>query len=199
VRVYLLGDFPYVEADGPKHLLITYAVPQGDPEEFSCHNCQVLLGLATFANIGKEWRLEARDLQFGLYGEFGMPPRISLQPIGPERCGLQLLERSGGQGWMTQELKIILPLKGTFKAVFSDQVLYTCGIDLNDPQGGHAKNCVDYDSSLTLVRGTDKGEYYDLFVTKRSYLPAVNTIDKRSGRLARKLYRFNGITFTAVN
>lgn len=70
VDVGLLLDSSYVEADGPKHLLVTWAIPKETfAGEYTCHSCGVLLGLAKFAKDSDNWRLEASNLQYGEYGE----------------------------------------------------------------------------------------------------------------------------------
>lgn len=89
IDVWPLMDMPYVEDGTAKHLLITTALPRTtDPTENTCHACGPMIGFILFAKNTDGWVVEASDLQFGNYGEFGQPPPFSLQPIGANRYGL---------------------------------------------------------------------------------------------------------------
>jgi len=170
VRVRVLLDSSYIESGVPQHLLVTWSMPQESFDgEFTCHSCGVLIGLTLFAKDGDVWRAAASDLQFGVYGQFGMPPDVSLQRLGPERFGLVMPATFGSAGTVEESITIIAQKGESFVEAFSEQV----AMSENDNCSGEAsvflrEECISYDGGFQLVPNP-RSEYFDLLLTKRVY------------------------------
>jgi hypothetical protein len=195
VAVTVLLDASYIESGVPKHLLVTSAIPKGgDPSEFTCHNCGALIGLILFAKNRGGWRVEASDLQFGQYGQFGQPPALSVQQLGPEHFGLIIPEGFGAQGAVYNSVTIILPKEGKFLAAFKVDIASSwsdqfCSGEVPSQEA----NCVAFDGSVDLAP-TPRSEYYDIILTKRIYRTLSEQNPERTTAVR---YRFNGSKYAA--
>ncbi len=196
VNVYPLLDMPYQEENYRRHLLVTWAVPSTDSENYGCHFCGILLGITVFEECSSGWCVQASDLQLGEYGTFGRPPTVYLQPIGPKRFGIAMVTGSGAQGWVDQSISILVPQGRRFAEIFSGQLLYMCGLDPNNASGP-PRDCVAFDATLDTQQIS--GDYYELLLTKRAYLPAKNANSTKTERVTVSRFKFDGAKYTAVN
>jgi len=200
VNVRVLLDASYVESGAPRHLVVTWALPkESHGGEFTCHACGVLIGVILFAKEQNDWRVEASDLQFAEYGEYGAPPHIYLQPIGPDRFGLMMTESESYQGENGAAVRIIVPRNGRFLEAFSMPVAYTLDPETWNDAGclkltKPAEACVDYDGGVDFAPGPQP-QYYDLLVTKRVYRTSSTAI--RSGTTVSRFY-FNGSKYVSA-
>ncbi len=197
VDVRVLLDVPFVESGLSNRLFVTSAIPkEGFQGEFSCHSCGVLLGFALFSKTSHAWRVDASDLQFGEYGEFGNPPSISLQPVGSDRYGLLIPSSFGSGGVLTDSITLIVPKDGKFLKALNRQIANSW---YEDGCSGQVKPtmidyCVAYDGDFDFVPDSHS-DYYDLVLMKRIYrsLSKKNPLGTTSTR-----YRFDGSKYVPV-
>lgn len=191
VVVTVLLDGFYIESGVPKHLLVTSAIPNAsDKPDYTCHGCGVLIGLILFGKNREGWRVESSDLQFGEYGQFGHPPAVSVQPLGPNHFGLQIPESFGTQGAVLDSVTIILPKGGQFLKVFTKTIAASwpeqfCSGDVPPDE---ADGCYAYDGSIETLAAPD-AEYYDLVLTKRVYRTTSRRVPEGTTTVT---YRFDG-------
>ncbi|HYL64145.1 MAG TPA: hypothetical protein VE077_16140 [Candidatus Methylomirabilis sp.] len=141
------------------------------------------------------WRVEASDLQFGYLGEFGLPPTISLQPVGPERYGLFIPAFFGSTGVALNSITIVIPRGGAFLKVFEEQIAGSSDYGCSGTAAEERVNeCVEYDGAFDLAPDSH-GEYYDLLLTRRVYRSFSNK-DPVNTTVTR--YRFNGMNYAPV-
>ena len=167
----VLLDSPVIESGVPKHLFVTWARPKElSPGEFTCHSCGVLIGIALFSGNADKWRVDASDLQFGEYGEFGEPPSISLQPVGPNRYGLLIPSSFGSGGIATDSISVIIRHAGEFLNAFSSEIALSWDDDgcSGTVTVERRESCFAYDGDFEMVPNA-RAEYYDLLLTKRIY------------------------------
>jgi len=170
IDVWPLMDMPYLEDTTAKHLLITEALPRTtDPTLYTCHLCSPMIGFILFAKNPDGWLVEASDLQFGNYGEFGRPPLLSLQPIGSNRCGITMTTSFGSTGEWEKSVTIIIPTNGKFLKVFGAQTEgssdYNCSGTLAEEQ---KNGCVAYDGDIEMSPHSGS-EYFELVLSHRVY------------------------------
>lgn len=197
VDVGVLLDAPFVESGLSNRLFVTWAIPrEGFQGDFSCHSCGVLLGFALFTKTSHAWRVDASDLQFGEYGEFGDPPSVSLQPVGPSQFGILIPSSFGSGGEITDSITLIVPENGKFLKAFNSQIANSW---YEDGCSGEVKPamidyCVAYDGDFDFVPDSHS-DYYDLVLTKRVYrsLSKKNPLGTTSTR-----YRFDGSKYVSV-
>jgi hypothetical protein len=200
VQVRVLLDAPYIESGIPKHLLVTWALPEQKSEgEFTCHSCGVLIGLTLFGKNQNEWQVEASDSQFAVYGSFGIAPTIHLQPIGPDHFALMMPWDFGGMGENDEYITVIVR-KGTgFSEAFNVQTAQSWEHETWNGRCSDAKSadkfCVAYDGGVEFSKRSDS-EYYDILLIKRVYrslfakVPEGTTIST---------YRFDGSKYNSTS
>lgn len=198
VEAGVVLNAPFVDSTQSRHLLVTWARPTGGFQgEFTCHSCGVLIGLALFTRTPNGWQVTASDLQFGEYGEFGGPPTISLQPLGPNRYGLLISAQFGSAGVATNSVTIVVPRGRKFLKAFSKE---TVGSWYEDGCSGKAKAiminyCFAYDGDIDFVPGS-QSDYYDLLLTKRIY----RSISKKHPiGVTVTRFKFNGWKYVPVS
>jgi len=171
IDVGVLLDSPFVESGVPKHLFVTWARPKERSQgEFTCHSCGVLIGIALFSQNSDKWRVDASDLQFGEYGEFGEPPSISLQPVGPDRYGLLIPSSFGSGGIATDSIAVIIRHAGEFLNALSGQIAESWDDDgcSGTVTAERKESCFAYDGDFEMVPNAH-AKYYDLVLTKHVY------------------------------
>lgn len=124
VRVHVLADDTYVDAGVPRHMLMTWAKPEETGvEEYSCHACGVLMGVSVFRKDGREWKMEASELQLALIGALGRPPKMKAQRLGPHTWGAVAQMGDIHQGELEQAMWIYGPKNGEFHEWFKVELV----------------------------------------------------------------------------
>lgn len=199
IDVDVLLDAAYVESGVPKHLLVTWAKPrmQYADDKYNCHSCAPLIGLVLFSRQDDSWNVDASDLQFGYYGEWGRPPDISLQPLGSTHHGLIEHLSFGAQGTVEESVVLIAPNGGEFVKMFDAAIAESWSEDFcsGNVRADLIDDCVAYDGDLDFVPNL-QSDYYDLLLTKRVYrslsknAPVGTTVTR---------YRFKGSRYLPQN
>jgi len=86
--------------------VIAYAVTSLN-DDFDCHACAPLLGMAVFTWREHRWRVQRARADATRFGTFGDPPTVSIVQIGPHLHGMMLTLRSMGQGYSTTSKKLL--------------------------------------------------------------------------------------------
>lgn len=110
-----------LDAGSEKVFFLTYAVPQGKPDDvetFGCHACAPLIGATLFSRKDGKWIVESSNPSVMLYGQFGEPPEAKMIKIGPNRTGVELNLTYGGQGEFTTTAAILVPWHAGFTKAF---------------------------------------------------------------------------------
>ncbi len=152
-------------------VLLTDAVPSDD-EDYYCHACAPVIGMAVFSKMGNDWRMESSNKAVNFAGEFGkVPTDIQLLQIGPERYGVKIVDVGKGQGETTEVIQLLVPWKNTV-------ILALERIIADDNKGacdhGEGLPCYANYRTLTLHPGRNT-EYFDLtLVLKGTDFPLDN-------------------------
>jgi hypothetical protein len=147
------------DAGMPYFVLLTYAVPSND-EEYGCHACAPIIGMAVFSLQRSRWTLEASNRAVTVAGSFGQPPKdVELIQIGTNHPAVKIVDIGGGQGETTAVLQLLVPWRGTvnkgLERILGDNDKGGCGEDV----GG--LTCYENHRTVNFIH-KEKGEYYDL-------------------------------------
>jgi hypothetical protein len=94
--------------------LLTYAIPSNN-ENYDCHACAPVIGMAVFSKNGQKWQMHASNRAVTFSGEWGKPPNsIQLVKIGPHHVAAKIVDvGKGTAGETTEVLDLLVPWNGT--------------------------------------------------------------------------------------
>jgi hypothetical protein len=141
-----------------KFVLLTAAVPSED-EEFYCHACAPVIGMAVFSKNGDKWTMVASNKTVTFAGGFGkVPADIQLLQIGPERYAVKIVDVGTGQGETTTVMQLLVPWRDTVNLALER-------IIADDNKGGcdRSEGLPCYANYCTLTMHSNLNvEYFDL-------------------------------------
>lgn len=168
---------PYVvasvkESGVTKVFLVTYAIPHSG-EDFTCHACAPLIGVAAFFRTRAGWSVESLNEAVVVNGAWGHPADATIIRIGPDHAGIELRHSDMHFGESTVEVSILVKWKNAITEAFSAEV----SDDNTGNCGAGMPPCYFRRGKIHYVKGADS-EYDDIILTRSGTAPTSDSPPK---------------------
>ena len=107
----------FTEGGRDKFIIVVKTIPH--EEDFSCHACSPIIGVASFVRSGSKWNVETVTKFVTTSGGYGEIPKVKLIQLGNDKHGLRFDGSGGGMGYFIDYMFIVANQGSQFKEVLS--------------------------------------------------------------------------------